>query len=175
LVKHRAGIEEQEVMTCDEVRDRMPDLAAGAAKLGADETQHIEACTACAEQFKAMRATMALLDEWQTPEPSPYFEVRLQARLREEMARPQAGWRYWFRRPVLAAALTVIIGIGVGLFVTSDSHVLKRGHQEAALTEGAEPGTAVSDLQSLDKNHDLYSDFELLDDLEVQQNVTANP
>jgi hypothetical protein len=76
---------------------------------------------------------------------------------------------------VLVSALTVIIGIGVGLFVTSDSHVLTRGHQEAALTESAEPGTAVSDLQSLDKNHDLYSDFELLDDLEVQQNVTANP
>jgi hypothetical protein len=39
----------------------------------------------------------------------------------------------------------------------------------------AEPGTAVGDLSALDKNHDLYSDFELLDDLEVQQNVTANP
>ena len=27
---------------------------------------------------------MALLDEWQAPEPSPYFDVRLNARLREE-------------------------------------------------------------------------------------------
>ena len=36
-------------------------------------------------------------------EPSPYFDVRLQARLREEMAKPQAGWLHWFRRPVLAA------------------------------------------------------------------------
>jgi len=162
-------------MTCDEVRDRMPDLAAGTAKAGADETQHIESCTACAEHFKAMRATMALLDEWQTPEPSPYFEVRLQARLREEIARPQPGWRYWFRRPVLAAALTVILGVGVGVFVRDHSRALRPVHQEAALTEGAEPGTAVSDLQSLEKNHDLYSDFELLDDLEVQQNVTANP
>jgi len=37
------------------------------------------------------------------------------------------------------------------------------------------PGTAVSDLQALDKNHDLYSDFDLLDDLEVQHDVVANP
>ena len=161
-------------MTCDEVRGRMPDVAAGLVEPKADETKHLETCALCAENFQAMRATMALLDEWQTPEPSPFFDVRLQARLREEIARPQAGWRYWLRRPVLASALTVIIGIGVGLFVTSDSHVLNRGH-EAALSESAEPGTAVSDLQSLDKNHDLYSDFELLDDLEVQQNVTANP
>ena len=39
----------------------------------------------------------------------------------------------------------------------------------------AEPGTAVGDLQALDKNHDLYSDFDVLDDLTVQQDVTANP
>lgn len=38
-----------------------------------------------------------------------------------------------------------------------------------------EPGTAVGDLQALDKNHDLYSDFDLLDDLQVQHNVVANP
>jgi hypothetical protein len=38
-----------------------------------------------------------------------------------------------------------------------------------------EPGTAVGDLQALDRNHELYSDFELLDDLEVQHEVVANP
>jgi len=27
----------------------------------------------------------------------------------------------------------------------------------------------------LEKNHDLYSDFDLLDDLEVRHDVTANP
>ncbi len=161
-------------MNCEQIRERMPDVAAGLVEPGADETKHIETCTACAEQLKAMRATMSLLDEWRTPEPSSYFDVRLQARLREEIAKPQAGWRYWLRRPVLAAALTVLMGIGVGLFVTHDSRVLNHG-QEASLNESTEPGTAVSDLQSLETNHDLYSDFELLDDLEVQQNVTANP
>jgi hypothetical protein len=39
----------------------------------------------------------------------------------------------------------------------------------------AEPGTAVGDLQALDKNHDLYSDFEILDDLQAQQDVDVNP
>jgi len=68
--------------------------------------------------MEGFRQTMALLDEWKAPEPSPYFDVRLQARLREEMAKPQAGWLSWFRRPVLAAALTVLLGVGVGLFFT---------------------------------------------------------
>jgi hypothetical protein len=117
-----------------------------------------------------MRATMALLDEWQAPEPSPYFDMRLQARLREEMAKPQAGFLQWFRRPVLAAALTVLMGVGVGLMVTH--HPPK---PPIAQIEGPGPGTAVSDLTALDKNHDMYADFEMLDDLDVQQDVVANP
>ena len=161
-------------MKCEEIRERMPEVAAGFDQPTADENKHLESCAACAEQLKAMRATMAVLDEWQVPQPSPYFDVRLQARLREEMAKPQAGWRYWLRRPVLAAALTVLMGVGVGLFFARGSY---HPNDDGALSNNlvVEPGSAVSDLQSLDKNHDLYSDFELLDDLDIQQDVTANP
>jgi len=162
------------VMNCNEIQKRMPDLAAGFSKATADESKHLESCAACAQHLKEMRATMSLLDEWKTPEPSPYFDVRLQARLREEMVKPQSGWMYWFRRPVLAAALTVLMGIGVGLFFTRTSGIY-RGDQDLPIAEVAEPGTAVSDLQALEKNHDLYSDFELLDDLALQQDVVANP
>jgi len=156
-------------MNCDEIRERMPEVAAGFGEPTADESKHLATCVACAEQLKAMRATMALLDEWQVPEPSPYFDVRLQARLREEMAKPQTGWLYWFRRPVLAAALTVLMGIGLGLFVTRAKY-----NPQPPVAE-MEPGTAVSDLQALESNHDLYADFELLDDLDLQQDVEANP
>jgi hypothetical protein len=38
-----------------------------------------------------------------------------------------------------------------------------------------EPGTAVGDLQALDNNQDVYADSDLLDDLQVQQDVHANP
>jgi hypothetical protein len=160
------------VMKCDEIRERMPDVAAGFSPPTGDEGKHLESCDSCAQELKAMRATMALLDEWQTPEPSPYFDTRLQARLREEMAKPQAGWLHWFRRPVLAAALTVLMGVGVGVLFTRNTGMYKHT-QEASITEP--PGTAVSDLQSLDNNHEMYSDFDLLDDLELQQNVAANP
>jgi len=161
-------------MKCDEIRERMPDVAAGFSEATAEESSHLAGCDACSEQLKAMRATMALLDEWQAPEPSPYFDVRLQARLREEIAKPQhAGVLHWFRRPVLAAALTVLLGVGVGVYV-SGKRIFDHG-MEATVTEPAPPGSAVSDLQSLEKNHDMYSDFELLDDLDLQQDVVANP
>jgi hypothetical protein len=163
-------------LSCEEIRGRMPDVAAGFSPLTEDEGKHLAGCGACAEQLKAMRATMALLDEWRAPEPSPYFDVRLQARLREEVAGPQAGWLQWFRRPAMAAALTVLMGVGVGLFFTRSSGIYHP--TDASISDNlgpAEPGTAVSDLQALETNHELYSDFELLDDLALQQDVVANP
>lgn len=162
-------------MNCQEIRERMPEVAAGFGELTAEESKHVESCGGCAEQLKSIRQTMAVLDEWQTPEPSPYFDVRLRARLREEVAKPQAGWLQWFRRPVLAAALTVLMGVGVGLFFTRTSHIYEQPNISLSDNFPPEPGTAVSDLEALDKNHDLYSDFELLDELDVQQDVVANP
>jgi hypothetical protein len=50
-----------------------------------------------------------------------------------------------------------------------------KGAGESGTVAMAPPGTAVGDLQALDKNGELYSDFELLDDLTVQQDVSANP
>jgi hypothetical protein len=162
------------VMKCEEVREVMPDLASGLMDVTPETGRHLAECGACAGKMEEFRRTMALLDEWKAPEPSPYFDVRLQARLREEMAKPQAGWLMWFRRPVLAASLTVLMGIGVGLFFTKGNGIYDSGNRVVADFQ-AEPGTAVSDLQALEKNHDLYADFDLLDDLEVQQNVVANP
>ena len=167
-------------MKFDEIRERMPDVAAGLSVATTEENEHLSSCTGCAGQLEEFRRTMALLDEWQAPEPSPYFDVRLQARLREEMARPQADLWGWLRRPALAVALTVLVGVAVGLFFTTNNRIYKPGQEDLATVElqmpqSIGPGTAVSDLQSLEKNHDLYSDFDLLDDLEVQHDVTANP
>ena len=166
-------------MKCEEIREMMPDLASGLMGITPEIGGHLAGCGGCAGKLEEFRQTMALLDEWKAPEPSPYFDMRLQARLREEMGKPQAGWLAWFRRPVLAAALTVLIGVGVGLFFTRNT-LYKPGHNEMVVVEpqtnqSTEPGTAVSDLQALDKNDDLYADFDLLDDLEVQHDVTANP
>jgi hypothetical protein len=163
-------------MRCEEIREVVPDVASGRMGMTPEIGAHLAGCGACAAKMEEFRQTMALLDEWRAPEPSPYFDVRLQARLREEMAKPQAGWLAWFRRPVLAAALTVLMAIGVGLFFSKGGNFYNPGGGDLAEVESQTgPGTAVSDLQALEKNHDLYSDFDLLDDLEVQHDVQANP
>ena len=69
----------------------------------------------------SLEATFALLDAWQAPEPSPYFDQKLAVRLREEQALAPAGWferlksRLLFNtgrqfRPALAGALGIASG-----------------------------------------------------------------
>src|SRR6202165_4923524 len=122
-------------MNCNQIRELLPELILGAGIEAAtpEIAGHIAACNNCASALREFQKTMALLDQWQAPEPSPYFDTRLQARLREEMAKPQAGWLHWFRRPVLAAALTVLLGVGVGLFFTRNSGIINHG-QAAFIT-----------------------------------------
>jgi hypothetical protein len=156
-------------MKCKEIHELMPDLAAELKPVTPELKEHFAVCTECAGKLQEFRQTMALLDEWRAPEPSQYFDVRMRARLREEAAKPATGWLQWLRRPALAISLAVLMAVGVT--------VVRVGERPATPepVPQMEPGTAVSDLQALDKNHDIYADFDLLDDLEVQQDVTANP
>jgi predicted anti-sigma-YlaC factor YlaD len=164
-------------MNCNQIRERMLDLAAGRNTATPEMNEHLRGCAACAGKLEEFRQTMALLDEWQAPGPSPYFEMRLQARLREERAQAPADWLQWVRKPALALALTVLMAAGITLVHTNGGVGTTPTREIASGIQmpSAEPGTAVGDLQQLDKNHDLYSDFDVLDDLAVQQDVTANP
>jgi predicted anti-sigma-YlaC factor YlaD len=160
---------------CEDVRELMPDLAAGLTVVTPEIKAHLESCAECAGKLEAFRQTMSLLDEWQAPEPSPYFDVRLNARLREEAANAtqSASWLRWLRKPVLAASFAVLMVVSVTLVRMNNGG--GTGTPAPSQVAVAEPGTAVGDLQALEKNQNLYSDFEVLDDLEVQQDVTANP
>ena len=152
-------------MKCNEIREMMPDLAAGLSTATPEVNQHLQGCEDCAAKLNAFRQTMALLEEWKAPEPSPYFDTRFQARLREEKTRQPVGWWAWLRRPVLAGALAITAVVGVTLYERGD---IGRG---TTATVAAVPGTAVGDLQALDKNDDLYANFDELDDLQVQPDV----
>ena len=152
-------------MTCKEMQEVMPDLALGLVPVSRESAAHLRDCRSCAERLEGVQKTMGLLDEWQAPEPSPYFDTRLKARLREEQAKAAAGWLAWIRRPAFAALATIVIVLGIGIS-------LYHGNSD---NQPIQPGTAVSDLQQLDNNHDLYSDFDVLDDLQVQPDVTATP
>ena len=67
-------------MKCNEIREMMPDMASGLMEVTPEVSGHLAGCGACAAKLEEFKQTMALLDEWQSPEPSPYFDVRLQIR-----------------------------------------------------------------------------------------------
>jgi anti-sigma factor RsiW len=167
-------------MKCNEINEMLPDLAAGLASATPEVNDHLRSCNTCAETLAEFRKTMALLDEWQAPEPSAYFDTRLRARLREEAAKQPAGWWAWARRPALAVSLAVVMVAGVSIYRIEQTRVISTNPGPMA---GFQPGTAVSDLQALDKNHDVFADNDsdpdtdgsLLDDLQVQNDVSANP
>jgi hypothetical protein len=156
-------------MKCNDVCELMPDLAAGLDAATPEVNDHLKNCAACASKLAEIHQTMTLLDEWRAPEPSPYFDTRLMARVREEKGQP-SGWWLWLRKPALAVSLAVLMVMSATLIRTDGP----KGGPDSSMA-AIEPGTAVGDLQALDKNSDLYSDSEILDDLQVQSDVTANP
>jgi len=156
-------------MKCHDVCEMMPDLAAGMETVTPEVGEHLTSCAACAGKLAEVRQTMALLDEWRAPEPSPYFDTRLMARVREEKGQP-SGWWQWMRKPALALSLAVLMGMSITLFRNNAGN---RGDGQVVIA--AEPGSAVSDLSAMDRNSELYADFDVLDDLQVQQDVNANP
>jgi hypothetical protein len=149
-------------MSCNELRDQLVGVACG-TEASAEVSKHVESCGSCATTLNELRKTMALLDEWRAPEPSPYFDVRLQARLREEQRKAHASWLDWFRKPVLGAAAALLLAAAVGLMQTHDAGS-KPGPSSPAQYMA---GTASGDLQFLDKNADLVQDFDALDALDT--------
>src|SRR5208337_2073309 len=107
-----------------------PDAAPAA--LQAKLQMHLAECERCRRELHELRATMALMDAWEAPEPNPYFLTRLEARQRELreaepagllarwFARVSAGFAYGSQahvRPLAALALAVVLLVGGGTYL----------------------------------------------------------
>jgi hypothetical protein len=154
-------------MNCNTIQEQLPDVALGTAPVPPEVEAHLVSCRECADTLQALRSTMNLLDEWTAPEPSPFWDVRMQARLREEQQRASAGWLQWLRRPALSVAAALCLVAGMGFYQVN--RFMKAGDTREIAGFPAPPpprGTAVSDLQFLDKNSDMLQNFDALDDMD---------
>jgi anti-sigma factor RsiW len=142
-------------MNCKDVRENLIELLS-AGQADPAVAIHVKECSACAAEMESLRKTMALLDEWEAPEPSPYFLTRLQAHVREERDKKPEGFFGWLRQPWLVTALATVLVAGGAVYL--GVHPIVEPGPPAA-------GTAVSDLESLERNHDLYLNSDLLDEL----------
>jgi predicted anti-sigma-YlaC factor YlaD len=165
-------------MNCTTMKSQLPDLlldtAFAESEAGAAARHHLAECAGCREQFEGLQATMALLDTWQAPEPSPYFDTRMQVLLRQEMAAPPAS--FWQRtlarltraegssllafKPIVAGVMTIAIVVGGATYVgVSFLEQPYPGQPLPAVQQSA----ALSDLQSLDRNAQTIDDLNSLD------------
>lgn len=156
---------------CAGMETKLANLLLDPATAPAKVLAHVEGCERCRRELDELRATMALLESWEGPEPSPYFLTRLEARLREEREARPAGWLAGLRagfaygpathvRPLAAMALTFVLLVGGGTYLG-----ITNWDQPPAA-----PGQAavVHDLQTMDSN------AQLLDQLEALSNSNGN-
>lgn len=167
-------------MICHDYKSALPELLLNpAAPSNATVCEHLKSCPACNEEFQSLEATFALLDNWQAPEPSPYFDQKLAVRLREEQALPPAGWfermrsRLLFNtgrqfRPAVAGALALVLLVAGGTFADLSGF---------PYPDKAPVSATVNDLQILDKNDQALQTMSLLlqDDGSVTDSIAAPP
>jgi len=155
---------EHEIKTCTAIESELANLLLAPETVPAKVTAHVAECASCARELQDLRATMALMDSWQAPEPSPYFLTRLNARLDEEREAPPAGWFERLRarfaygpqlhaRPIAAMALTVVLLVGGGAYLG-----FTNWEQPTAPAQTA----VVHDLQVLDNNDQLLDQLETI-------------
>ncbi|HWY71535.1 MAG TPA: hypothetical protein VNX88_22905 [Terriglobales bacterium] len=147
-------------MVCKDLRDEIFEAALSGAAPGESVKAHMSACAACDREFQSLRSTMNVLDTWTAPEPSPYFEVRLQARLREVKEQPQGFFAQWMEKigvhhltwkPVAASVFALVMAVGVYFELPPKTPVVQAA-------------CPVVDLQALDKNQQILSELQDLDD-----------
>jgi len=126
---------------------------------------HAEECAHCRTELAQLKATMELMDTWESPEPSPYFLTRLDARMREERQAAPEGWFARLRdrlaygpamhaRPLAAMALAVMLLVGGGTYMGVTDV------EQPAVQAG--PTAVVHDLQTLDNNAQLLDQMEAM-------------
>lgn len=153
-------------MNCEDVRENLIELLAEGSPSsghGADPqvAAHVRQCVACAGELDSLRRTMSLLDEWEAPEPSPYFLTRLRAHVKEERekAPERLGVFSWMRRPAMAVSLAAALTAGGLLYVGMGRPPVEPG------PSSQEVAGAAADVEMLDKNHEVLVNTDLIDEL----------
>lgn len=165
-------------MNCKTCKSHLPDLLLeeGFEAAHPEIAGHLKACESCANELAELRSTMAMMDAWTAPEPSPYFDSRLRARVREAAAAQPEGLferMYAFLtfsagrqlRSAMAGALMLLVIAGAGSFAGV----------EIANHSRPQPSATVNDLKILDNNAQAYQQMDQLLDPNANNDDSGDP
>jgi len=164
-------------MTCPEIKNHLAEVVYESRPLPEEIRKHLADCAGCTAELAEMEATWKLLDVWQAPEPSAFFDAKLYAKLRTEQAtapaslleRAKAWWLYSTNLqmrpgPVAAGALAMVLAVGGGTFALLDHRAMP----------AAQTSATVRDLQSYDGNAQLFQQLNSLDGDEDNASPASN-
>jgi hypothetical protein len=158
-------------ISCKAAEQRLPDLLLDPASVPAAVEAHVASCAVCKGELGSLIATFEALDAWTAPEPSPYFDTRMHALIREAQAAKPEGFFERARsfllfstgrqlRPMVAGALALVLVVSGGSFL--GFHGLPGSHP-------AQVSATVNDLKVLDNNAQAIQQMDqLLDDSDDQ-------
>lgn len=163
-------------MICHKVKANLADLLLDPESVPAEVRGHLKECSTCSQELASLESTMSLMDDWQAPEPTPYFDSRMTARLREEQRAEPAGFLERLRarllfnsnmpaRPLAAGALALLLIIGGGTYAG-----LTTGHPVSQ----AQSSATIEDLKSLDDNAQVFQQLNALDQNADQSDQNNN-
>lgn len=165
-----------ETMTtdCKICREALPDLLFEPGYVpGPEIAAHLRSCPECLSELNDMRATFAVMDEWTAPEPTPYFDARVRAHVREAaQAAPEGLWERLLvtlhmstgrgLRPALAGAFLFLLLLSGGTAATLLLH------------HAATPASpTVNDLRIFDNNAQAVQQMDMLDEPGTDPGSTA--
>jgi hypothetical protein len=163
-------------VTCKETQERLPDLLLDPTSVPAAVEAHVAVCTVCRGELGSLIATFKALDAWTAPEPSPYFDTRMHARVREAQSASPEGFFERARsfllfstgrqlRPMVAGAMALVLVASGGSFL--GIHGLPGG-------QSSQMSATVNDLKVLDNNAQVIQQMDqLLDDNDDQDPPTT--
>ena len=134
---------------------------------------HLQGCSSCAERAKGFTEVSGLLDAWEGIEPSPFFDVRLERRIKQ--GSHSAGWleTLWsglqslpLGRPAFAAAMVAVIFLAVvlvGYSPSTSESLAGREQQPMVASLAGEMDYLVPVLE----DWDLLRNFEVVQELSV--------
>jgi anti-sigma factor RsiW len=154
-------------LKCRKIEAYLPDLLLDPEAVKPSVHEHLASCADCQSELASLRSTMSALDAWTAPEPSPYFDTRMQAKLRAaKEAEPEGFWERMRARLLFstnfhlrtagAAALAALLAVGGGSALYVSQLPTSHPPVEAA-------SATVQDLQALDGNAQVFQQLNAVD------------
>ena len=137
---------------CTAMEEKLAEMLLDPEAAPAKVKTHVAECESCRKELEELRATMAAMDAWTAPEPSPYFMTRLGARMREEREAPPAVMVAAHPRPLCLWSADACSSAG-GDGVDGDAADGRRnvpGHHERGNSRSRQQGRGCRGARSAD-------------------------